>query len=140
MVWRQSNIQLQDRAAHALVDDRFASDPPTQQLPWLTWVGVWFRYETPEGRYISGEEEADFGIFEKRLIELADSLAQGWAVYCLRLLSRGIVEFYFYTRDESTLASLVDRFKLQYPEYRVEKDTFPDTEWVEYKKYLSAVS
>jgi hypothetical protein len=88
----------------------------------------------------SWREEAAFLAFERRLIEVAGSLAHGWAVYCFRILSRGIVEFYFYSRDESVLGALAEEFSREYPEYRIEEETFPDATWSEYRKYLATVS
>ena len=66
-------------------------------------------------------------------------LSNGWAVYCIRMLSRGIVEYYMYTRYASTLAGLDAEFKRDYPQYRIEHDTKIDAEWSEYSKYLAAV-
>jgi hypothetical protein len=139
MTWHGSNIQLQDRPAHVLVDDRFASRTPVAELPCLNWFGVWFVRPTPEDRFVPESEEEAFLDFDLKLIEIAGALSDGWAVYCLRILSRGIVEYYMYARDASTLAGLVAEFKRHYPQYRIEHDTKIDAEWSEYVKYLAAV-
>lgn len=140
MPWRQSTVQLQDREAHVLVDDRFFAQPPTKELPCLNWFGIWFVGPTPSDRYVPESEEQTFAAFERKLIELAGSHANGWAVYCIRLLSQGIVEFYMYTRDSSTLIGVVPDFKRHFPQYRIEHDTKSDPQWFEYKKYLAAIS
>ena len=139
MTWHQSNIQLQDREAHALVDDKFSKSPPKEELPCLNWFGVWFIGPTPANRHVPQAEEEAFAVFERKLIDLAGSHAKGWAVYCIRLLSQGMVEFYMYTRDASTLMGVVSDFKRQFPQYRIEHDTKSDPEWSEYEKYLAAI-
>src|SRR5687768_17951107 len=107
MAWRQSQIHLQDRVAHVLIDDRFARSVPVRELPCLNWIGVWFVKPVPDNAFLAPEEEQTFLSVERRLIEVAGALASGWAVYCLRLLSRGVAEYYLYSRDGATLAGIV---------------------------------
>jgi hypothetical protein len=140
MTWRQSSIQLKDRKAHILMDDRFASSPPTQELPCLNWFGIWLIGPTPSDRYVPDQEEQAFAGFERKLIDLAGSHANGCAVYCIRLFSHGIVEFYMYTRDASTLIGVAPDFERHFPQYRIEHDTKSDPDWSEYKKYLAAIT
>src|SRR5258708_561406 len=102
MTWLQGDVHLQDRQAHVLVDDRFKVNTPSRELPYINWFGVWFLGPASPDRYVPEPEERSFEAFEKKLIEIARSLSGGWAVYCLRLLSKGIVEFYMYSRDAQT--------------------------------------
>lgn len=139
MPWQQTEIQLQDRASHVLVDDRFSEMVPVAELPCLNWFGVWFVQPAPEGSYVSPVEEAAFLTLERQLIEIAGHCSNGWAVYCLRLLSRGIVEYYFYSQDRSTLEGVIPEMKRLFPQYRIEHDSKEDVSWSEYSKYLKAV-
>src|ERR1051326_5538856 len=111
MAWRQSQIQLHDRLSHVLIDDRFAKAVPVRELPCLNWIGVWFVKPAPDDAFVAPDEEQMFVSIERRLIEVAGTLASGWAVYCLRLLSRGIAEYYLYSRDTGTLAGIVAELK-----------------------------
>ena len=121
-----------------LIDDRFAKAVPVKELPCLNWFGVWFVGSAPEDAFVPRAEEETFLAFERRLIEVAGTLSKGWAVYCLRLLSRGIAEYYLYSRDTSTLSGLVAEMKRHYPQYRLEHETKNDAGWSEYSKYLKA--
>ena len=138
MAWRQSQIQLEDGLAHILIDDRFAKSVPVRELPCLNWIGVWLVKPPPHDTFVAPDEEPTFLSVERRLIEVAASLASGWAVYCLRLLSRGIAEYYFYSRDSATLAGIVAEMKRHAPGYRIEHEAKTDSQWSEYSKYLKA--
>jgi hypothetical protein len=140
MTWRQLEIQLQDRLVHALIDDRFAQTVPIRELPCLNWFGVWFTKPAPQDAFVAPEEEQALLALERRLIEVAGKQAHGWAVYCLRLLSRGIAEYYLYSRDASTLAGVVAEMQQHCPEYRIEHETKDDPPWFEYSKYLRATA
>jgi hypothetical protein len=139
MTWRQSQIQLQDRVAHALIDTRFAGTIPVRELPCLNWFGIWFSKPAPVDAYIAPEEEQNLTSLERHLIEIAGDVASGWAVYCLRLMSRGMAEYYLYSRDGSTLAEVAPRLRQHAPGYRIEHETKEDPDWSEYSKYLKAV-
>src|SRR5262245_50888263 len=139
MTWRQSQVQLQDRKLHMIIDDRFAKAAPVKELPCLNWFGVWFVGPTTEDVFVPPAEEQTFLALERRLIEVAGTLANGWAVYWLRLLSRGIVEYYLYSRDASTLSGVITEMKREYPKYKLEHETRDDAAWSEYSKYLRAL-
>ena len=138
MAWRQSQIQLQGRLSHVLIDDRFAKAIPVRELPCLNWIGVWLIKPAPTDAFVAPDEEPTFLSVERHLIQVAGSLASGWAVYCIRLLSRGIAEYYLYSRDTATLAGIVAEMKRHAAEYRIEHETKSDPQWSEYSKYLKA--
>lgn len=138
MTWLQANVRLQDREAHLLVDDRFGANLPKSQLAYINWFGVWFMGPTPPDRYVPESEESTFKALEQRLIQTAGAVSNGWAVYCIRLLSTGIVEFYMYSRDAQTLVGVIPELKKHYPQYRMEHEAKQDSSWSEYTKYLAA--
>lgn len=139
MPWKQAYIELQDRNVHALVDYRFSETAPIAELPCINWIGLWACEPVIGNNYIPENEQHKFKKVEMALIEIAGQQAYGWAVGCIRLLSRGIAEFYFYSKDEETLAQVVPELKKQFPEYRAEFKCKRDETWSEYFKYLSAI-
>lgn len=140
MAWRESQIQLQGRLARVLVDNRFAQAAPARELPCLNWFGVWFTKPVPQDAFVAPEEAPHVLALERRLIEVAGKQASGWAVYCFRLLSGGIAEYYLYSRDASTLARVVPEMKRYWPEYRIEHETKDDSQWSEYSRYLKTTA
>lgn len=139
MTWKQAQIELQDRKVSALVDYRFSETAPIVELPCINWIGLWACEPVIGNFYIPENEQHRFKKVELALIEIAGQEANGWAVGCIRLLSRGICEFYFYSKDEETLAQVVPELKKQFPEYRAEWKPKRDETWSEYFKYLSAM-
>ena len=140
MSWIQASLQLHDRAVHAILDARFSATAPVPELPCLNWIGLWMREAVPENSYVAETKHESFLALEREMIQLAAEISNGWAVYCIRLLSRGIAEYYFYTRDVDTLSRLLPLLKHQHPEYRIERECKTDPAWSEYKKYLKATS
>jgi hypothetical protein len=139
MSWHQAHVQLKDRLAHVLLDGRFAGTAPVAALPCLNWFGVWCREGTSEDEFIAVSEEAAISTLERQLIEVAGQCADGWAVYCMRVLSRGMVEYYLYSRDSSTLEDVSAEMLQYFPEYRIEHEAKDDASWFEYFKYHGAV-
>lgn len=74
MTWLQSQIRLQDRLSHMLIDDRFAKAAPVKELPCLNWFGVWFVGPAAEDVSVPPAEEQTFLALERRLIEVAGTL------------------------------------------------------------------
>ncbi|HEY9103141.1 DUF695 domain-containing protein [Chitinimonas sp.] len=138
MPWLQNPIKLKDGLSHVMVDDRFAQVAPLEELGQLNWFGVWFKETPPEGALLHPDEEAAFAELERALVEMAERHANGWAVFCLRVLSYGIAEFYFYSRDAATLADVVDELRTAHPGYRIEHQSKPDESWAAYRKFLLA--
>lgn len=139
MSWHQAQVQLQDRASHVLLDGRFAEAAPVAALPCLNWFGVWCRERASADEFIPVSEETAISVLERQLIEVAGRCADGWAVYCMRILSRGMVEYYLYSRDASTLEAVSIEMLQYFPEYRIEHEAKDDASWSEYFKYHGAV-
>lgn len=139
MAWHQNQIQLKDRLAHVLVDGRFADTAPITALPCINWFGVWCRENVSEDEFISVKEEDAMSTIERQLIEIAGKKADGWAVYCIRLMSRGLAEYYLYSKDHSTLKDVCTELHKFFPEYRIEHEAKVDASWSEYFKYHEAV-
>lgn len=139
MVWHQNQIQLQDRVAHALVDSRFADKAPIAALPCINWFGIWCRETPAEDEYFAANESDTISMIERELIEISSDKANGWAVYCIRLISRGIAEYFLYSKEEATLREVCAELRQRYPEYRIEHEAKRDTSWSEYFKYYGAI-
>ena len=41
MAWRTKLLNFGGKLGHTMVDDRFAANPPVDQLPHLAWFGVY---------------------------------------------------------------------------------------------------
>ncbi|GAB3252168.1 DUF695 domain-containing protein [Chitinimonas naiadis] len=139
MSWLQSRLTLKNGPSHIMVDSRFADTAPLEELACLNWFGVWFKQTPTEDTLLHPDEVADFAELERALIETAERHANGWAVYGVRVLSYGIAEFYFYSRDETTLADVVAELRTAHPGYRVEHQAKTDPTWAAYRKFLLAL-
>ena len=136
MAWRRKAARVDNRRAELLIDLRFRDEAPVPNLPVLHWVGVWCRSPVNRERFIPAEEQRIFLKLERKTIETARRLSQGWAVYVMRLVSEGHVDYLFYARDTATLDGLAAEVKESFPEYRIEQDSRSDSEWAEYIKHL----
>ncbi len=136
MAWRRKAARVAGRRAELLIDLRFRDEAPVPNLPVLHWVGVWCRSPVNRERFIPAGEQQIFLKLERKTIEIARRLSQGWAVYVMRLVSEGHVDCLFYARDAATLDGLAAEVKQSFPEYRIEQDCRPDAGWAEYFKYL----
>ena len=139
MTWMNGEVKLQDRNAYVSLDSRFEENVPFVELPCINWFGIWARSPTPLDAYFPEDEEKSYLALERRLIEIAGETSDGWAVYCMRVLSRGIAELYFYSKDSATLAKVLTALKAEFPNYRVEHEAKNDQSWSEYFKYLKAI-
>jgi len=133
-------MELQDRTAHVLLDMRFAESAPIAVLPCLNWFGVWFRDTPNEDEYVSASEEAIIVELERQLVQVVGRCADGWAVYCIRIMSRGLAEYYLYSKNAATLSKVVSEMNRDFPEYRIEHEAKADPNWSEYIKYRSAIN
>jgi hypothetical protein len=139
MAWHQNQIQLQDRLAHVLIDGRFTDAAPIAALPCINWFGVWCREVPSENEFIAANEESAMATIERQLIEISGEKANGWAVYCIRLISRGFAEYFLYSKDPSTLKDVCTELHQFFPEYRIEHEAKLDASWSEYFKYYETI-
>lgn len=139
MPWHRKEIRIANRRAELLIDSRFRDQAPISDLPEIFWIGVWCRLPVSRERFVPLEEEPTLLTLERKLIGIAGRKSNGWAVYLMRVLSHGLLEYYFYARDGSTLAGVADELKQSFPDYRLEQESKPDADWVEYKKNLEGI-
>lgn len=137
MPWGQKEIQVSNRVANLLLDSRFCDKAPIKELPQIHWFGVWCQRPAPNGRFVAADEEQTLLQLERKLIEVAGRISNGWAVYVMRIMSQGLLEFYLYARDSSTLNGVTDELKKIFPNYRIEHDSQNDSDWAEYSKYYA---
>jgi len=108
MPWNQKEIQVANRVANLLLDSRFCDKAPINELPQIHWFGVWCQRAVPSDRFVADAEEHTLLHLERKLIEIAGQVSNGWAVYVMRIMSQGLLEFYLYARDSSTLNGVTD--------------------------------
>jgi hypothetical protein len=81
-----------------MVDDRFAANPPVDQLPQLAWFGVYCA-RPPRGGFWDPDEEGELDAIEKDLVRLCEHHSNGWAAYVQdhgkgsEIMERGQVHF-----------------------------------------------
>ena len=128
-------IRAGQRRAELLLDERCLGQAPVRELPVLHWIGVWCRTPVKRDRFIPAEEEATMLRLERELMEIARRVSNGWAVHVMRIVSEGLVEYYFYARAAETLGGVAAELQRSFPEYRIEQDAKPDAEWEEYRRH-----
>jgi hypothetical protein len=85
-----------------MVDDRFAADPPVDQLSHLAWFGVFCAKAPGAGLWDAGEG-AQLDAIEDDLIQLCERHGNGRAAYIHRLDTPGLREYYIYFGDGAAL-------------------------------------
>jgi hypothetical protein len=136
MSWSHRQTQIDKRPAQVLIDDRFRSSTPVRQLPRLAWFGVYCRQDVSDG-FWHPDETASLDAIEQDLIRLCGQLGNGWAVYVMRIDTRGVREYYFYFDGNAELGQVPAGLRAAHPNYRIDYDEMADAEWSRYKTVLS---
>ena len=135
MPWSNRTTQIDNRPAQVLIDDRFRTSAPIRELPRLAWFGVYCRQD-PGGAFWHPDESATLDAIEQDLIRLCGEFGCGWAVYVMRVATRGIREYYVYLGDGAALAQALPGLRKAYPTYRIEFEETADAEWRRYRTFL----
>ena len=136
MPWSQHVTRLDERPVLILIDEGYWSRAPIPELPRLAWFAVYTRHD-PGGAFWHPDETGSLNAVENDLIQLCGLFGRGWAVYVLRIASRGIREYFVYCGDKSELASVLPSLRAAHPQYRIEYDEMMDEEW---KRYTSCLA
>ena len=132
MAWQRKDGRIARRRAEILIDLRFRDTAPVRDLPMLHWLGVWCRQPVQRERFVPAAEQATVLRIERKLKTLARKASNGWAVYVMRIVSEGLVQYFFYARGAGALDGVSAELRKSFPRYRFEHDSEPDAEWVEY--------
>jgi hypothetical protein len=135
MAWQTALIEIDNKPAHMMVDDRFEANPPADQLPHLAWFGVYCATESGD-HFRNPSEGPKLDAVEGDLIKLCDRYGNGWAAYVHRLDTRGLREYYVYFGEGATLEQVLPEWRATHPTYRLEFDLVDDLTWAQYRKWL----
>ena len=135
MPWSHRTVQIANRPAGVLIDDRFRDSLPIGELPRLARFGVSCRFD-PGGGFWHPEETAQLDAIETDLIRLCGEHGRGWAVYVMRIDTRGLREYYFYNGEGAALDRALPSLQALHPDYRIEFDQGADAEWQRYGTFL----
>jgi hypothetical protein len=138
MTWKNGSASIDGRAALVLIDDRFGAAAPVKELHHLVWVGVWCALP-PGEHYWAPEETPVLDRIEDNLLKIVSDVGRGWAVYVMRICTRGIREYYFYVGEQVDLHRLATLVSASYPPYRIETSSKEDPGWAWYLKHLEAI-
>jgi hypothetical protein len=135
MSWSQHTTQIEGRPAGVLIDERFRVLLPVRELPRLAWFGVHCRRD-PGSAFWHPDETASLDAIEGDLIRLCGQFGRGWAVYVIRIDTRGIREYYFYCGGSAALVQALPRLQAAHPDYRIDFEETTDEEWRRYRTLL----
>ncbi|MBE7467365.1 MAG: DUF695 domain-containing protein [Planctomycetes bacterium] len=135
MSWSHRTTQIESRPAGVLIDDRFRGSLPVRELPRLAWFGVYCRHD-PGGGFWHPDETPALDAIEQDLIRLCEQFGRGWAVYVMRIDTRGIREYYLYCGGSAALAQALPSLRAAHPDYRIEFEETADPEWSRYRTFL----
>jgi hypothetical protein len=135
MSWSTRITNIDARFAQVLIDERFSSSAPVQQLPRLAWFGVYAKAD-PGGAFWHPDETASLNAIEDDLIRLCGKFGRGWVVYVLRLDTRGIREYFLYFGGSADMPSAFEHLRLAHPDYRIEYEEIADPSW---RRYISCL-
>jgi len=68
-------------------------------------------------------------------VELDTLEAGGLAVQVAAATKNGIKDFLFYTRDPQQFLARAERFRTQYPQFKVGCEIVPDSQWSHYEEF-----
>jgi hypothetical protein len=135
MAWRTALLNFDGKPGHTMVDDRFAANPPVDQLPHLAWSGVYCAMN-PGAHLWNPDEGPQLDAVEDDLIKLCDRHGNGWAAYVHRLDTPGLREYYIYFGDGAFMDEVLPTLRAAHPTYRLEFDRIDDLNWTQYRKWL----
>lgn len=135
MAWRTAFLNFDGKPGHTMVDDRFAENPPVDQLPHLAWFGVYCATR-PGDHFWNPDEGPQLDTVEGNLIRLCDRHGNGWAAYVHRLDTPGLREYYIYFGEGASIDQVLPDLKAAHPSYRLEYDRIDDLNWAQYRKWL----
>ena len=136
MSWSIRTTHISGRDTSFLIDDRFGSQAPIRELPFLGWFGIFCQMD-PGGAFWHPDETEALDRIEHDLIKLCEVHGRGWAVYVMRLDSPGIREYYFYHGANAQIDKGMPSLKAAHPEYRIEYDQTADANWSYYLEFLA---
>jgi hypothetical protein len=135
MAWRTALLNFEGKPGHTMVDDRFAANPPADQLPHLARFGVYCA-KPPGGGLWDATEGDQLDAVEDDLIRLSDRHGNGWAAYVHRLDTPGLREYHIYFGEGASMDKVLPELKAAHPTYRLEFDRTDDLKWAQYRKWL----
>jgi hypothetical protein len=135
MVWTYRKFGIQGKPAGALLDTRFAKQPPTSQLPNVARFGVHCRLPA-DGAFWDPQEEPSLDAIEADLLRLCSGFGNGWAVYVRRLDTPGLREYFVYFGETAELGKVVPALKALHAGYRFEFKSGPDPQWSQYQSWI----
>jgi hypothetical protein len=135
MTWHYYTANLAGEQAGVLLDDGFASMPPSASFPELGWFAVYGRLD-PGKAYWHPDETEELDAIESDLLRLAGLAGGNSAVYVRRVATRGIREYYIYFGAPAELDAVLPRLQLLHPGYRLEYDRRSDPNWAQYRSWL----
>jgi len=139
MTWQHYLCEISDKPASVLIDDRFADQLPVNEMPRLSWFGVYCN-EPHEGAFWNPDETIPLDRLEKDLIKLSEQFGHGWAAYVLRLATPGIREYYLYHTDVAEMRRALEDLRSLHPHYRIDFETADDAKWEQYRRYVLLVN
>jgi hypothetical protein len=139
MTWTYHITEIDGRQAQVLIDDRFQEPHVPSELSRVAWFRVHAQRDPGAGFWRLDETESLEAI-ERDLIELCQLLGKGWAVYVLRIDTRGIREYFIYFGDGAELSSVLPKLEAAHPGYKIEYEETADPSWERYLSLLKRVS
>ena len=136
MSWSQRLTKFEERQAQILIDEGFRDRAPIRELPKLAWFGVYTQRD-PGTAFWHPEESGSLDAIEDDLIRLCGQFGRGWAVYVLRIATKGIREYFIYFGDEAKMDAVLPSLRAAHSDYRIEYDERVDDCWERYTTCLS---
>lgn len=93
----------------------------------------------PGGAFWDPDESAKLDAIEDDMLRLCERFGLGWAVYVLRIDTRGVREHFFYFGGTGELAEVLPSLRAAHPQYRIDYEEFSDESWRRYKSCLAKV-
>jgi hypothetical protein len=135
MAWSHRIGEIQGKPAQFLMDDRFRAAAPVRELPRLALFKVYCQQD-PGSSFWHPDETASLDSVEDSLRQLWQELGHGWAVYVMRIATRGLREYYVYLGGTADFSPVLARLRTVHPGYRVEHEEIADADW---EKYVSCL-
>jgi len=130
--WQFYKCNVNDELAFVYLDLSLNEFKSKGEYPVVSWY--WIKLNMPRDDGLSSEEEFDALVaHEDRVLEMLDS---DRAIYAGRITTRGIRQFYFYTRRGFDFAMKLKDFIGGKPEFQFQLGEKADVDWKHYQNTL----
>ncbi len=130
--WDSYQCNINDEIASVYLNLDLLNTPVKQHYPLLNWY--WIKLKNPRKDGLSSQEEFDSLVTHED--NLMTFLEKYPIIFAGRITTQGRREFYFYSKDEVVLSTIINPFIGDEAVFQFQTGEEADPEWTLYKNLL----